>query len=391
MRILVAPDCFTGTLTAPQAADAMAEGWRRGAPHDDVEELPLADGGPGFLDAVHAGLGGRMHPVQVPGPLGEPTAAVVLVVPSEHGPVAYLESAQAVGLHLVPPDRRDPTLTTTVGLGHLLRAALDLGARRLVVGLGGSATNDAGAGLLAGLGLDAPVLGSGGGALDRATRADVDGLTALRRELAGIDLVIATDVDVPLLGLHGASAGFAAQKGATPEQAQELERRLGHFAHLVEGVAAGDEVRRSLLGGAPGTGHEGWTNLPGAGAAGGTGFMLAVLGGRVLPGSTVVADAVGLTRRVAGADLVLTGEGTLDWQSLHGKVVSAVAARGLEHGVPVVAVAGQVFAGRREWSAAGLAGVYAVVERPDQLEEVLAAPAQTLTARVARVARTWSR
>uniref|UniRef100_UPI0020283653 glycerate kinase n=1 Tax=Actinotalea sp. C106 TaxID=2908644 RepID=UPI0020283653 len=162
MRILVAPDCFTGTLTAPQAAEAMAEGWRRGAPHDEVVLLPLADGGPGFLEAVRRGLGGELVPTTVPGPLGEPAPAAVLLVEGERGRTAYVESAHAIGLHLVPAGRRDPGRSSSYGLGLLLRAALDLDVSRVVVGLGGSATNDGGAGLLAGLGLGAAVLRGGG-------------------------------------------------------------------------------------------------------------------------------------------------------------------------------------------------------------------------------------
>ncbi|WP_182111348.1 glycerate kinase [Actinotalea sp. JY-7876] len=392
MRILLAPDCFTGTLTARAAADAMATGWGRGAPHDEVVRLPLADGGPGFLETVRAALGGELVPVTVPGPLGEDTPAPVLVVAGDDGPVAYLESAQAVGLHLVPADRRDPTVTSSFGLGRLLAAALDLGARRVVVGLGGSATNDAGAGLLAGLGVSGAVLRGGGGGLGATTAADLAGLADLRRRTASVDLVAATDVDVPLLGLHGASAGFAGQKGATPEQAQDLERALGHFADLVGAELARDGVRRDLLASPASRGAgRALAQLPGAGAAGGLGFALAVLGARVTSGAQVVADAVGLSDAVAAADLVVTGEGALDWQSLHGKVVQAVADAGLAHGVPVVAVAGQVLIGRREWGAAGLAGAYAVAERPEQVPAALADPAGTLAARTERVARTWSR
>ena len=398
MRILIAPDGFTGTLTARQAADAMAAGWRAGAPHDDVRVLPLADGGPGFVETVRGGLGGELVPVTVPGPLGEPTAAVLLVVPASGGagPVVYAEAAQAVGLHLVEPARRDPTRTTSVGLGVLLAAALGLGASRVVVGLGGSATNDGGAGMLAGLAdaLGTAALGErlrlGGGALGGVTADDVAGLAALREAVTGLDLLVAADVDIPLLGLHGASAGFAPQKGATPEQAQELERALGHFAHLVGSRLAEAPARRSLLAGAPTPARE-LAQRPGAGAAGGLGFALAALGGRVLPGSAVVAEAVGLARAVGEADLVVTGEGTLDWQSLHGKVVAAVAEEGLRHGVPVVVVAGQVVLGRREWSAAGVAGAYAVAERPDTVAAALTDPAGTLAARTERVARTWSR
>lgn len=389
MHVLVAPDCFGGTLSAVEAAEAMAAGWRRGAPHDDVATLPLADGGPGFVDIVHAALGGDLVPVTVRGPLAEPVPAVVLRTTTPGGVVAYLEAAQVVGLQLVPTDRRDPTVTTSVGLGELLRAAVDLGAVRVVVGLGGSATNDAGAGMLAGLGLDVVALGSGGGGLTEVTAADLRGLRELRGSLAGVDLVVAADVDVPLLGLHGASAGFAAQKGATPEQAQHLERALGHFASVVAGAIEGaSTVRGGLLG--PSVDPHTLAQLPGAGAAGGLGFGLAVLGARVLPGAEVVADAVGLGLHAAGADLLVTGEGALDWQSLHGKVVSAVAREGLSRGVPVVVVAGQVSLGRREWAAAGITGAYAVAERPDDVARSFIDPAGTLATRTERVARTWS-
>lgn len=395
MRVLIAPDCFGGTLTAPQAAAALTAGWLRGAPHDDVVTLPLADGGPGFVDIVAAATGGDTVPVVVTGPLGDPVPAVVLVTHTPGGVVAYVEAAHAIGLHLVPRDRRDPTVTTSVGVGELVAAACRQGATRVVVGLGGSSTNDGGAGLLAGLGLAAPILRRGGGALAGVTPADLVDLDVARRVLAGVDLVVATDVDVPLLGLHGASAGFATQKGATPEQAQALERALGRFAAAMGDAGATVPTPRIALA----LGHEGaagepgghrWAQLPGAGAAGGLGFALAALGGRLLPGAEVVADAVGLDRAADGAELLVTGEGTLDWQSMHGKVVAAVARRGLARGVPVVVVAGQVHLGRREWAAAGISGAYAVAERPDQVGAALADPAGTLTARAERVARTWS-
>jgi len=398
VRVLIAPDSFGGTLTAVQAAEAMADGWRRGAPADDVRTLPLADGGPGFVAILHASLGGDMVPVTVTGPLGDEVPAALLRVHGAGGPTVYLESAQAVGLHLVPSQRRDPTRTTSVGVGELLLAARELGAVRVVLGLGGSGTNDGGAGMLAALGMAAPVLRAGGGALGALQPSDVADLATARGALSGVDLLVATDVDVPLLGLHGASAGFAAQKGASPEQAQELERALGHLAALLGDLEPADPDGRPrallpLSGASGGAGAvpRRWSGLPGAGAAGGLGFGLAVLGARLLPGSRVVADAVGLADAVAGADLVLTGEGAFDWQSLHGKVVSAVAASALGRGVPTVVVAGRVLVGRREWGAAGISGAYAVAERPDQVAASLADPAGALAARVERVARTWSR
>jgi glycerate 2-kinase len=401
MRVLVAPDCFTGTLTASEAAAAIAAGWRRQAPHDEVELCPLSDGGPGFVDvlgsgalgsdvpgsgALGSGLDARTIAVPVDGPLGERAAAAVVLAPAADGvPTGYLESAQACGLHLVPSDRRDPGRTTTVGVASLLQAARCAGAARVVIGLGGSGTNDAGAGLLAGLaaasGVAVPAsvherLTGGGAALRGVTPAELAWLPALVDRWADVDLVVASDVDVPLLGLQGASAGFAAQKGATPEQAQGLERCLADFA-----VAATDALRleRRL------------SARPGAGAAGGLGFGLFLLGARRVPGAQAVLDAVGFADRVRRADLVITGEGRFDWQSLRGKVVAGVARQGLEIGRPVVVVAGQVEVGRREALAIGVESAYPVARTAQEVAAALADPYRTLADRAARVARTWSR
>jgi glycerate kinase len=382
----MAPDSFTGTLTAGQAARALADGWARHAPGDALDLCPLSDGGPGFVDVLAAALPGRAEVVTVPGPLGEPVPAQVLLVPGPDGDlVAYVESAQACGLHLVPADRRDPGVTTTRGVGELLLAARAAGARRIVVGLGGSGTNDGGAGLLAALLAAAGVraadrLAGGGEALLGTVAADLAGLAGVREDWAGIELVAASDVDVPLLGFHGASAGFAEQKGATPEQAQRLERALGDFAAAAcEAAGLPRALPRPLA------------REPGAGAAGGLGFALALLGARRVPGAAAVLDAVRLRERVAAADLVVTGEGTFDWQSLRGKVVSAVAALGLEVGTPVVVVAGQVLVGRREALAIGVESAYPVADGPAEVHDALADPVGTLTARAERVARTWSR
>lgn len=396
MRVVIAPDCFTGTLTAPQAAAALAEGWRRQAPGDVLDLCPLSDGGPGFLEVLGTALGGRLEAVTVTGPLGEPVPAGLLLVdrPGE-GPVegagdglvrpadvrtAYVESAQACGLHLVPADRRDPGRTTTRGVGELLLAARDAGARRVVVGLGGSGTNDAGAGVLAALlgpghaGLAARLAG-GGAALRGTTAADLAPLAAVRRAWADVELVVASDVDIALLGFHGASAGFAAQKGATPERAQELERCLGDLAHAAVTALGLDR---------------GVTAQPGAGAAGGLGFGLMLLGARRVPGTAAVTAAVGLGERVRAADLVVTGEGSFDWQSLRGKVVAGVAAHAVEAGTPVVVVAGQVLVGRREAQAIGVDAAYPVARTPAEVDAALADPHATLAARAERVARTWS-
>ncbi|QTE28387.1 glycerate kinase family protein [Pengzhenrongella sicca] len=399
MRVVIAPDCFGGTLTAEQAAAAISAGWLRAAPRDVLDVRPLADGGPGFVETLRASLGGELLVATVRPPTpdvgaGDAVPAAVLVVEGADGTrTAYLESAQAAGLALVPPALRDPTRTSTYGVGELLRAALATGAGRVVVGLGGSATNDAGAGMLAALGVgasDGP-LARGGGGLGAVTAADLAGLAELRASLAGVELLVATDVDVPLLGLHGASAGFAPQKGATDQQAQDLERALGSFAHAAVAALGPDAVRPDLLASSRSASAAArLTGLPGAGAAGGLGFGLALLGARIVSGSGLVADAVGLPARIGAADVVVTGEGTFDWQSLHGKVVAAVAERALAAGVPAIVLAGQVQVGRREWSAAGIAGAYAVAETAEQVAAAFADPAGTLAARAERVARTWS-
>ncbi len=385
VRVLLAPDSFTGTLTAAQAAEAMADGWRAAAPHDELTLLPLSDGGPGFLDVLAATTPGELVAVTVGDPLGRPVPAAFLLVQDEGGPTAFVESASAAGLHLLGPAERDPGVTSTAGVGQLLDAALDAGARRIVVGLGGSGTNDAGAGLLAALGAGDPkVLGRGGLALLDATTDDLPGLRVVQERFAGVDIVVATDVDNPLLGLQGASATFAAQKGATPELAQRLEGALGHFTEIV-GMALGPS-RTDLLSGRPMRVDK----HPGAGAAGGLGYALMLLGGRRRSGVEIVLQSLHVDDLLRAHDLVVTGEGCFDWQSLHGKVVAGVAEAALAHGTPTVVVAGQVLVGRRETMGLGIAGCYAVVDSPDRVDEALTDPFGTLSDRTARVAATWS-
>ncbi|HST84743.1 MAG TPA: glycerate kinase [Kineosporiaceae bacterium] len=392
MHVLIAPDSFDGTLTAAEAADAIASGWRRHAPGDDLDLCPLSDGGPGFVDAVHAGLGGRLIPVEVPGPLGEPALGVILLTDHPdagsqthpNGPTGYLESAQVCGLALVPVQERDVGRSSSFGLGVLIAAALTAGARRLVIGLGGVATNDGGAGLLAGLAqaLDVPgadelvaALAGGGESLRGVTADQVVALGRLRERLAEIDVVAASDLDVTLLGFKGTSSLYAAQKGATAEQAQELDLAISDFARAALEVTG---LPQRLVA------------EPGSGAAGGLGFGLSLLGARREPGASAVAEAVGLPARLKRVDVVITGEGTLDWQSLRGKVVTAVAKLAQEVAVPTVAVAGQVLVGRRELLTVGVESAYPVARTAAEITRSLAEPAARLADRAERVARTWS-
>jgi glycerate 2-kinase len=335
VRVLIAPDCFGGTLTAPEAAQAMAEGWHAAAPEDDLVLRPLTDGGPGFVDVLHTVLGGTVHTKEVTGPLGEPVTASWL----EHEGTAYIESAQANGLHLVPKADRRPLEATTRGVGELMADARDAGVDTIVVGLGGSATTDGGKGML------------------EATAGEWPRLIA------------ATDVENPLLGPHGAARTFGPQKGASPEDVEQLEEQLATWSALV-----GPQLR----------------DEPGAGAAGGLGFGLFLLGAKRVSGAGLVRDLTGLDKAMADARLVLTGEGSFDWQSLRGKLVTSVASGAAERGLPCLVLAGQVSVGRREAAAAGIEAAFAVVDHAGSVEAAFADPAGTLAALAQHVARQWS-
>lgn len=364
MRVLIAPDKFAGTLTAVQVAEAIAAGWREAAPGDDLDVAPLSDGGPGFVEVLHAAVGGRLVGATVSGPLGDLVAAQFL----RNGDTAYVESAQACGLHLVPKGARDPARTTTYGVGELIAAALGAGATRCVLGLGGSATNDGGAGMLAALGArPEEVLRRGGLALRELCTVDV---TSARGRTATVGLVVATDVDSPLLGEHGASAVFGPQKGASGEQITALDAALSHWAGLVGGTLA-DE--------------------PGAGAAGGLGFGLFVLGAWRESGIDAVLRAVGLDERASSADLVLTGEGSFDSQSLRGKVPAGVARVARERAVPCVVLAGRVAVDGAEMAASGVDAAYSLTDFAGSAEAAMAQPAEQLASLAARVAREWPR
>lgn len=384
MHILFAPDGFTGTLTAQQAAAAMADGWRAAAPDDLLTVQPLSDGGPGFLDVIAGARSGEMVMTTVSDPLGRTVPAGILLTDDDGVATAWIESAQAIGLHLLGDAERNPGRASTQGLGELIAAAADLDVRRIIIGLGGSGTNDAGAGLLAALGVGPrEVLARGGEGLLAVREGDLEGLRAVRERVAGIELIAATDVDAPLLGLQGASAVYAEQKGASAEQAQALEACLGHFSDLVGRVLP--PATDLVTGRARRLDRE-----PGAGAAGGVGYALFVLGAHRVSGVDLVLEAVDFDRVAAAADVIVTGEGTVDWQSLQGKVVTGVCRAGARHAVPVVIIAGRVLLGRREAMAMGAAGTYAVAERLDQVDRALLDPVGTLTDRAARVARTWS-
>lgn len=368
MRVLVAPDKFAGTLSAAQAAEAIAEGWRRTAASDEVRVAPMADGGPGFVDVLHDALGGRLHALTVRGPSGQPTPVTLLV----HQGTAYLESAQACGLHLVPPDQRTPLHLSTWGVGQAVLAALETGVGRIVIGLGGSATNDGGAGMLGALGATADVaLDAGPAALEQVTEVD---LTAARRRLGEVEVQLAADVETPLLGMFGASKTFGPQKGLSDDEILRADRILDRFVDVVCGSAP--EERRIA-------------DAPSAGAAGGLGFALLVLGATVTSGIEVVAQATGLAERMRASDLVVTGEGAFDFSSRAGKVVYGVASAAAQAARPCIVLAGRVDVGAREMRALGVESAYGLTERVAEAA-AMAEPARHLADLAERVARTWS-
>lgn len=364
MRVLVAPDSFGGTLTAVEAAQAIAAGFRTVDVGIDVRVAPLSDGGPGFVDVLAAVATGSRRMQTVRGPLGEPVTAEALVVDD----TCYVEAAQAIGLHLVDKSRRDPRRASSYGVGELLAVAAT-GVRRVVVGLGGTATNDGGAGLWAALGAQpADRLSAGGAALADLTEV-------LPPHPLSVSLIAATDVDNPLLGPNGASAVYGPQKGADRETVLDLDDALRRWADVVEA----------------GTGQPGLRDRPGAGAAGGIGFGLLALGATLRSGFDVVASAVDLAGQVAESELVVTGEGSVDAQSLRGKVVLGVARLAQEAGVPCVVVAGRAQVGRRDAAAAGIDDIEAVADLLGSAEAAEAAGAGGVVQAASVLARRWAR
>jgi glycerate kinase len=386
VRVLIAPDAFGSTLGPVQTAAAMAEGWSRGAPHDELRMLPLSGGGPGFLDVVQRALGGQTVATTVSDPLGRETPAAVLLV---DGPgdrrTAYVEAAQATGMHLLGADERDPGLTSTWGVGQLVQTAVDEGATRVVVGVGGGSTNDGGAGMLAALGAGpASALARGGLALADLPDDALLGMPSLVDRLSGVELVLATDEETPLLGLQGTSAVDSPAKGASPSQAQALEAAVGRLVDVLSRTLPPPPT--DLMTGRP----RRLDREPGAGAAGGLGYALLALGARPTGAVAEVLRVTGFEVAAAGSDLVVTATGRLDWTSVRGSVVSGVSEATLATGRPAVLVAGECLVGRRETMTMGLAGCYVVADHPSDVEAMVADPVATLTARTARVARTWS-
>ncbi|HKS48616.1 MAG TPA: glycerate kinase [Amycolatopsis sp.] len=362
-RVVIAPDKFKGSLPADEVAEAIAAGLRRVAPAIEVLECPIADGGDGTVAAAVAA--GFAHvPAVATGPTGERVETGY----ARRGDTAVVELAAVSGLSRLPAGKLAPLTASTLGVGELIGKALDDGCSHVVLGLGGSASTDGGAGLVRGLGarlLDAEgnELPPGGAALLDLRRLDVTGLRKA-------DTVVASDVDNPLLGEHGAAAVYGPQKGATAADVELLDHALRHFADVVRA-----ELGVDLAG------------APGAGAAGGAGFAaLAILGATFRPGIDVVLELTGFEDKLAGADLVITGEGSFDEQTLRGKGPAGIASAAKARGIPVVAVAGRVTLSQEVLTHQGFSAAYALTDIEPDLSRCLARPAELLEQLAAKVA-----
>jgi len=345
MKVVIAPDSYKESLTAMEVATAIESGFKEIMPDAEYIKLPMADGGEGTVQSLVDATGGDIVSVTVTGPLGQSVEGFYGLLGD--GSTAVIEMAAASGLHLVEPSQRNPLLTTTYGTGELVKAALDKGVNHIIIGIGGSSTNDGGVGMAQALGaklLDAQGndLPFGGGALAHLAKIDLSGLDP---RLASVQLEVACDVDNPLCGPKGASHVFGPQKGATPEMIEQLDANLAHYADVIR-QTNGKEV----------------VNQAGAGAAGGLGAaLLGLFDATLRPGINIVMDAVNLAEVVKDADLVITGEGRIDSQTIHGKTPIGVARTAKLYNLPVIGIAGSIAQDCRVVHDHGLDAVYSVV------------------------------
>ncbi len=373
MKIIIAPDSFKESLTAMQVAEAIEQGFSEIFPQAEYIKLPMADGGEGTVESMVAATGGELVNVEVTGPLGAPVKAFYGWMGD--GETAVIEMAAASGLHLVAPEQRNPLITTSYGTGELILAALNHGARKIILGIGGSATNDGGAGMMQALGVQlsdqqGKALTVGGAAL--AQLVDID-LSQLDDRLAQTDILVACDVDNPLCGVKGASAVFGPQKGATPERVQQLDAALQHYGEKIEQVTG-----KSVI------------NVAGAGAAGGMGAALfGLLNARLQPGIEIVTEALKLAAAVQNADLVITGEGRIDSQTIYGKTPVGVARVAKRFDIPVIAIAGSMAPDYEVVHQHGLDAVFSVLNHIQTLPEALEEASDNIRITARNVAAVW--
>lgn len=373
MKIVIAPDSFKESLSALQVAQSIRQGFSEVFPHASYLLLPMADGGEGTVDAMIDATDGERIQTTVKGPLGDRVQAYFGWLAERK--TAVIEMASASGLHLVAVKERNPLYTSTFGTGELILSALASGAQKIILGIGGSATNDGGAGMIKALGaqlLDCRGndLAPGGAALQNLHRIDLSGLD---KRLFNTDILVACDVNSPLCGKKGASIVFGPQKGATPDMVKQLDRALQHYGRLIEHTTG-----RAVL------------EIPGAGAAGGMGAALfGLLNARLRPGVEIIAEALNLESALRDANLVITGEGRIDSQTIHGKTPIGVARIAKRYGVPVIALTGAI---SRDYGAVhehGLDAVFPILTEVSTLEQALSDARDNLTITARNVARVW--
>jgi glycerate 2-kinase len=362
MKIIIAPDSFKESLSAPEVAKCIEQGFREIFPDASYVVLPIADGGEGTVNAMIAATAGNLRQIQVSGPLGRPVDGFYGV--SSDGKTVFIEMAAASGLDLVKPEERNPLLTYSRGTGELILAALTEGVEEMIVGIGGSATNDGGAGMLQAIGVrlldrNGQDIAPGGQGLGMLETIDY---SAIDSRLAACRIQVACDVHNPLTGPRGASAVFGPQKGATPEMVAELDANLAHFGKLLE-----KHTGRMIV------------DKPGAGAAGGMGAALMTLSGATLrPGIEIVIEAVRLEEAVVDADLVITGEGRLDGQTSGGKAPAGVAKVAVKYGVPVIGIGGSLGSDLKMDAMVDFSAMFAAVSKPCSLAEALSGAKENL-------------
>lgn len=371
MRIVVAPDSYKGSLSAPEVANAMERGILAVFPEAQVTKVPIADGGEGTTEALVTATGGRIVYQQVMGPLGDVVEARWGILGD--GKTAVIEVAAASGLTLLSKEKRNPLLATTYGTGQLIKAALDQGIRKLIIGIGGSATNDGGAGMARALGakfLDQSnnELPNGGAALKNLAKIDVSQLDS---RLAETTILLACDVDNPLCGPRGASTVYGPQKGATPAMVAELDQALKHYAELAKSITGKDVAE-----------------TPGAGAAGGLGAGLLIFTPSELrPGIQIILETAGFEEKVKHADLVITGEGRTDMQTAHGKAPVGVATLAQKYNVPTLCLSGGLGPGHEDVLQQGISGLMSIVPQPMTLEECMVDVDDLVAAATGRLCR----
>lgn len=371
MRIVIAPDSFKGSLSAGQAAAYIEEGIRRVIPSCAIDKIPIADGGEGTVEAMVAATGGEIVKASVCGPLMEEVDSFFGILGD--GQTAVIETASAAGLTLITQDKRNPMITTTYGMGQLISKALDRGCRKFIIGLGGSATVDGGAGLLSALGVkfldkDGRAVPPGGGGLGMLRKIDLSGLD---RRVKECEFLVACDVDNPLCGERGAAAVFGPQKGATPEMVEVLDSNLKNYGDIIKETTGRDVA-----------------DAAGAGAAGGLGAgLMAFLNASLVPGVQMVLETVGFSDRVKDVDLVITGEGSIDRQTLYGKAPMGVAGIARRFGIPVVAVAGTVKGDVSPLYNEGFAAVVSICPGPITVKEAMERAGSLLADTAERIMR----